>query len=343
MNTTNVLRKLLLAVLCSVLFQGCLEHTITTTVRPDGSCIRVIKVVADKDSILKFSFPLRRDGSWRLETRREEPQGKKGAKYITTATKEFNSIDALAKEYAADDSTGKVRVRIAGERRFRWFYTYTRYTETYDVSFPYARIPLASYMSDEEVRRYQNGENNDTLKSKADAWYERCQFEYVFTSLAAEVKALRDPVLTPEYFESQKENIARLFGNKEEQKKIKTAADVVVMLKQLLYTSAVEKLTEAIDRAMQSVTEKEERSAAVGDSYTNTVHMPGLILESTAPEIVGARVTWHTDFERLRLRPFEMSVESRVVNVWAFVSTGVVILLLIVLIVWIGVRRFRLR
>ena len=343
MNTTNVLRKMLLPVLCSVLFQGCLEHTVTTTVRPNGSCVRVIEVASDKDSVTRFSFPLRRDGSWKIETRREVAQGKKGAKYITTATKEFNSIDALTKEYAADVSTGKVRVHIAGEHRFRWFYTYTRYTETYDVSFPYARIPLASYMSDEEVRRYQNGENNDTLKSKADAWYDRCQFEYVFTLLAAEVKALRDPVLTWEYFESQKEKIARLFGDKEKQKKMKTAADAAKMLQQLLRTSAAEKLTNAIDRAMQLVMEKEERHAAVGDSYTNTVHMPGLILESNAPEIVGAKATWHTDFERLRLRPFEMSVESRMVNVWSFVLTGVVILVLIVLIVWVGVRRFRLR
>ena len=91
------------------------------------------------------------------------------------------------------------------------------------------------------------------------------------------------------------------------------------------------------------MSEKEERSAAAGDSYANTVHMPGLILESNAPEIVGTQATWHTDFERLRLRPFEMSVESRVVNVWAFVFTGIVILVLIVLLVWIGVRRYRLR
>jgi len=343
MNTTNVLRKLLLAVICSVLFQGCLEHTITTTVRPNGSCVRVISVASDKDSVMRFSFPLRRDGSWKIETRREEAQGKKGAKYITTATKEFNSIDALAKEYAAEDSTGKVHVHIAGERRFRWFYTYTRYAETYDISFPYERLPLAAYMTEEEARRYQNGENNDTLKSKADAWYDRCQFEYVFTLLAAEVKMLRDPVLTPEYFESQKEKIARLFGNKEKQKKMKTAADAAKMLQQLLHTSAVEKLTNAIDRAMQLMMEKEERDAAVGDNYTNTVHMPGLILESNAPEIVGAKATWHTDFDRLRLRPFEMSVESRTVNVWAFVFTGVVILVLMVLMVWIGIRRFRLR
>lgn len=343
MNAKNGVGKLLFGMLCLVFFPGCLEHTITTTVRSDGSCVRTIEVASDKDSVTKFSFPLRRDGSWKIEKRKEEPQGKKAAKFITTAVKEFNSIDALAKEYVVVDSTDKVLVRVSGERRFRWFYTYTRYAETYDVFFPYVRIPLAPYMSDDEVRRYQNGENNDTLKSKADAWYDRCQFEFVFTLLAVEVKLLRDPVLTPEYFESQKGNIARLFGNKEEQKKIKTAADAAVMLEQLLHTGAAWKLTNAIDRAMQLMMEKEERGAAVGDSYTNAVQMPGLILESNAPEIVGVRATWHTDFERLRLRPFEMNVESRVVNVWAYIITGIVVLLLISVIVWIGVRRFRLR
>lgn len=343
MKNKNIFGKLLFGVICVIVFPGCLEHTITTTVRSDGSCLRIVKVSSEKDSIKNISFPLRRDGSWKIERRKEEAQGKKAAKFIITAAKEFNSVEALAKEYAVADSTDKVLVHISGERRFRWFYTYTRYAETYDVFFPYVRLPLAAYMTEEEVRRYQNGEINDTLKRKADAWYDRCQFEYVFEILATEVKVLHDPVLTPEYFESQKEKIARFVGDKEEQKKMKTAADAAVMLQQLLHASAAEKLTNAIDRAMQSVMEKEEHSMAVGDNYTTTVHMPGLILESNAPELVGTQATWHTDFERLRLRPFIMSVESRMVNMWAFVLTGLIALVLIGLIVWLEVRRLRMR
>jgi len=63
-----------------------------------------------------------------------------------------------------------------------------------------------------------------------------------------------------------------------------------------------------------------------GETFTNTVVMPGIVLETGAPEVKGSTVSWKFERNRLSLHDYEMRVESRTVNVWAIVVTGILVL-----------------
>ena len=59
--------------------------------------------------------------------------------------------------------------------------------------------------------------------------------------------------------------------------------------------------------------------------------MPGLVLETGAPEVKGASVSWKFSPDNLKLHDYEMRVESRTVNVWAMAVTAVLALGLLAL------------
>jgi hypothetical protein len=73
-------------------------------------------------------------------------------------------------------------------------------------------------------------------------------------------------------------------------------------------------------------------------NYTQTVEMPGLITETNSLSLKGNQVKWEVDPMSFLLTDYSMYVESRVVNYWMFVLTGIVVLSLIILLV---IRSYR--
>ena len=67
--------------------------------------------------------------------------------------------------------------------------------------------------------------------------------------------------------------------------------------------------------------------------------MPGIITETNSTNLIGNRVSWEVEADSFLLRDKVMMVESRVVNYWAFILTGLVVFGLLVLIVLKGFRR----
>jgi hypothetical protein len=338
MNTERILFTIACAIVI-VTTPGCLEHKITTTVNADGSCERKIAVQSDNDSLPALSYPLQRDGSWNIEKGRPDTAVSTKKKYSITATKRFQSVEDLNKEYEGSPDSKKLQVSVSCVRRFRWFYTYLRYTETYQVHFPYVRLPFAPYLTEDEVRRYQNGEKSDTLEKKAKAWYQHCLFEDFYSQITDAANRLGDSSMTVALLNSHREAIYdSLIG---QEKGGGSTDDVINQLLAILKTKAVQRLRAVIDSASRSITEKEGASIQGGDDYNNAVIMPGLILETNTVDISGNKATWRTSSDRLKLRPFEMSVESRIVNTWAFVVTGIGLLLLVVGITVLGYRAKR--
>ena len=58
--------------------------------------------------------------------------------------------------------------------------------------------------------------------------------------------------------------------------------------------------------------------------------MPGLITETNSYQLVGNQVKWRIKDHTIFFEDYEMYVESRVVNYWAFVVSGIVVLLLLI-------------
>ena len=74
------------------------------------------------------------------------------------------------------------------------------------------------------------------------------------------------------------------------------------------------------------------------DAYNQVVEFPGILTETNSISPIGNTVSWKVDPMVFLLEDYTMYGESRIVNYWGFVVTGVVILLLIVLLV---IKAFR--
>ena len=78
-----------------------------------------------------------------------------------------------------------------------------------------------------------------------------------------------------------------------------------------------------------------------GESFTNAVVLPGILLETNAPDVKGSAASWKFNVDQLQLRDFEMRARSRVVNEWVIAVTGAVVLVLLVLLVLSLIRLAR--
>ena len=73
-------------------------------------------------------------------------------------------------------------------------------------------------------------------------------------------------------------------------------------------------------------TKRMEVSDRAEGEYVNTVVMPGVIIATNASEVRGTTVVWRFTHEHLALMDYPMHVESRVINLWAIIVTGLVVL-----------------
>jgi len=67
--------------------------------------------------------------------------------------------------------------------------------------------------------------------------------------------------------------------------------------------------------------------------------MPGLITGTNSAMLAGNQVAWDLFPMAFLLEDYTMEVESRVLNVWAFVLSGLVILALVSLLIFKSVKK----
>jgi hypothetical protein len=348
MKTTRFKSHYFVAVTAMMLWGCGDEITTTTTVKNDGSCERIIEVRSSSDSVAGYSMPIPQTAGWSKTVRKDEAKEKQQQSgLIVTLSKTYHSVEEMAAEYALLDFPSKIKVGMIPDGRFRWFFTYITYCEQYDIRYPFIKVPVSRYLTDDEVRRYQNGEKNDTLSKKVKEWENASIFEEVYEPLVRAVDTLGDSRLTSRLLlEKKSEMFARFMEKdttqvtkkKKEKKHRDEIGEILTEMASILKTDAIWKLRPVLDSAANLVMKKMERSPHGSDTYTNSVVMPGLIVYSNAPSIAGNKSTWTVVSGNLNLRPYDMIVTSRIVNTWAFFVTGFVVFALLSMMVVLSVK-----
>ncbi len=318
------------AVVLLLTMSGCNEsYTVVTSLFADGSCDRIITVTADSGKVPDVAFPLPIDSSWEISWKAPK---QKGEKYLFTARKHFVSVDSLSREYARMTDSNKIKITIIVEKEFRWFYTYFTYKENYEAFNPFRLIPIAQFMTEDEVHRYLAGERSDSLKKKREAWEERNMFEEYYRGLVEAAHKMNNPSLPVSLIEAKKEDLfAHLMSSKNDDVAKETAV--------ALGTPVVLKLGKELKALVDGIVRRSEVASRADGDYVSTVVMPGTLLDTNAEEVKGNSVVWRFSDEHLGLADFEMHVQSRSVNVWALAVTGSIVLALIIFPVVIRLRR----
>ena len=323
------------AVLCC-LFAGCLDQETTTTVNTDGTCERRIVVVS-----LQSPFPLHVDATWDT-TRATVGTEADSVKYVLKKT--FASFEDLAKEYRHSGDNSHFGVRVSLEKQFRWFFTYFDYHEAYEKFTRDTLVPPEGFLTTDEMARYTYGDTSKALIDKVEQWHNRNLFEIVFGHARAAASVLPDSSATLAAMDAHKDafyhslfenvnGIPQIVGKDGEidQAGLDSLARLASRMLVIKVSPALRTaFGEGVKAAFRHSFSPESK---MGWSFTNIVSLPGTMLGTNAGQIKNGTVTWKLDMDRLSFIDYEMHAESRMVNTWPIVVTGLVLAGLVVALV----------
>jgi hypothetical protein len=229
-----------------------------------------------------------------------------------------------------------MKINVGIDKRFEWFYTYITYKETYDVDYPFRKIPITSILQKSEIESYLHGVENDSLKKRVDKWFMRNIFEDFFDSTVSCIQKRKDILFSTSKLIEKKELIYDVTMNDSGPK---NANDLVRLLNNVLKTTAFNSIRDELDKIWKNIEAKSERLSRADASYSNYTEMPGLILDTNSDKIEGSRITWKFTADQLKIGKYEMHAESRVTNVWAFIITGIFGVLVLIVIVMMVKRK----
>jgi len=345
MKTRQILIILFVAVL---IISGCREISVTTQVHGDGSFTRIIRITGDSSSVFEGNLPYPVDSTWEQVLLKDTSGGlKDGEDYILTYTKRFEGGEELMTQIMQDTSWRKQLGRqITVTSRFGFFYSFLTFRETFQAMNPFTFLPYEEYLGPDDLLWLtgQKTVNSPSDSSRFDAVEEKAE-TYIVASATAEleqiledgIKRLNDPSLLPEEVTRFHDSIQRFV----EEWEFDQPEKLIDYFRDWTGNPAIYNLLKLNPPLLGDFTKKVSafNNLILLETYPETVEMPGLITETNSMMLKGNQVSWEIQPLTLMFQPYEMVVESRVVNKWAFVVTGIILLLLIFVLIVKAVKK----
>ena len=335
MKRIVLIPKILLITLLLFSLNGCLDIYFKTQVHPNGNIDKTIILEGDSTSVLDSYVPAVRDPSWESEWEVIEDD-----KHRLTLTRSFKNFKDFNITMNPDDSLPKIRINSALTRKFRWFFSYIEYTEFLMPNNPFNRLDWRDYLTQDEVELIAMDEEEreedlrfyDDLYSETENNFEkylyRSGFEEFYHYFKKAAENSPESGVTVELLEEKKEEIYdSLFskGNLED------TDDFLEHFSAVLDSTGVEIIVENNQEFIKYFDAKIDFfNECLDDNYYFSIKMPGLLIDTNSEQIEGSTLSWEVDFFDFYFSGLEMTAESRVINVWAFVVAGVIILSLLV-------------
>ena len=334
MKTQHIIYIFLVTLL---IISGCREITVTTKVNKNGTFTRMIKITGDSSSVFKPDLPYPIDETW-VKTVIKDTTDK--GDYILTYTKSFKNSDLLNNELNTDTSwRKKLDRKITIDKQFGFFYSYITYCETYKAVNPFKKLNYPNYLTPNEMlylsgNRIQITASDSAMEKKVSDRFERFLIEAIANEIIITmedgIKKLNDPQLNPDNVTLYRDSIENKLDDYYEN------MDVYIdFYREWTGNESVNKLKTLEPQLFGKLNEKISflLNAVFMDEYSQTVEMPGLITETNSILVTGNKVSWKVNGDKIIFHDYEMKVESRVVNRWAFIVSGIILLLGLILLI----------
>jgi hypothetical protein len=342
MKTQNIILSLI--VLLLLVFSACREVTVTTKVNPDGSFTRIITVTGDSSDVFKKDLPFPVDETWEPKSSKDPSDS---TKYILTYTKSFRNSIELDKEIKSDTGSYRNLERaISVTKSFRFFFSYLNFKEVYKSANPFSRLDYRDYLTEEDIR-WSSGlkipvSAADSISKKES---EDKAMAFLVASAAAEVESimqngidrLNDPLLNPVDVSIYHDSLCKKIDNSN----YPDSVNFIDFYREWSGNEAFSQLHNLKPPLFEDFTKKWALVDTISgiESYTEEVEMPGLITGTNSSMLSGNQVRWEFESISVLVRDYEMYVESRVINYWAFVLAGCILLALLIMLTVKAVRR----
>jgi hypothetical protein len=379
MKTLKNLVKTAICIGFLFIIHSCLDYHVTTTVHPDGSIDRVIKVFRnDSGSFDSGSMYIPDGEGWTRTTEWEtkiENETDTIEKFVLTAKKHFKNYRELNSDLSGDSlKPGDIRIETNLEKKFRWFYTDMRFTENYKKCFPFDHFPLNDFMSESEIEFSLNSDsflyspekesfvkissfeqipeltNQDSIKAeeiekklevKFNKWMAKNAYEEFSQIVSASLRDTNQEM--EEKFQELRDSIYHLVNF---EKLMNSREDEFI---ELSFFTVANLLGIEPDNIYSS--KKDEFDLffeklryiykPADDYFVNTILMPGELLSSNAPKIEENICTWEINFEKFFIEDYEMFTESRITNSWAIITSILGASILVIFLLSLSFRKKR--
>ena len=333
MKTKHVIYCLLFLLIA---FSSCREITVKTKINNNGSFTRIVTIRGDSSDLYKPGLPYPIDSSWESHIL---PDTSEADKFILTYSKTYANNELLKAEIENDTSWKKqLNRKIEIKKRFGLFYSYVSFKEFYPAANPFTKLDYRNYLTNADLNILQ--ENYVAVTKQDSLLLEKAEDkmdDYLLQSISLEIRDLLkkgilqvnnknlDTGLVEVYRDSinikindwEYENPQEFIGYMKEWTN-NPAFDDLYKIEPPLFEGQYQKflfITKLIEM----------------EGFTNEVELPGLITSTNSTQVKGNQIRWKVDADSFLVRDYEMTAESRVVNKFGFIATGVILLLFVLI------------
>ena len=321
-----------------IFLSSCREISVSTIVNEDGSFTRIITITNDSDMPGEQDLPYPVDETWE---RSEDRDTTGGGVFTVTYTKTYENSDLLNVELEQDTGMLKVLNRnITVDKRFWFFNTYLVFEETWKSANPFNQLDYSDYLSEEDHLWISGHKlavtDSDSIKLEEA---EKKMENYLKESLSFVISNELIKGLEALHLSELKGEVSDLYHDSIlvhlESWDFDSSSEFIDLL--ALWNGKPEILDmhtnntllfDQIDKDIELL-----EGILMMESFQSYVEMPGIITETNSSSFKGNQVSWTISGESFLLKDNTMIVESRIVNTWAYIVSGIVLLILIVLLV----------
>lgn len=304
-------------------------------VRKDGSVERKVILTYHKDEFDLSDCQVPVDSTWNI-TKSYDVSEDGDTTYSLTAKKEFESVDMVNKLYDEYEGSNPLMNREARFRKkFRWFNTVYRYTETVERAL--MGVAPEDFFSNQELDYFYMPEKlidallegpdstriketvTDPLDKKEEEWFSKSLVRAFVVKLVDTTSVSPDiKVDTSKLFAKEEDLSYSMFEDMQEQQ----------LVDSLLGEGFYENNRTLIDTLLSDV-EDEFLVALETDSYLVQTFMPGELTSTNGYIDKDGNILWEVKGEVFLSSDFNMWAESKTVNSWTWIITGAFLLFVV--------------
>ena len=262
-----------------------------------------------------------------------------------TFRKDYESVEEMPMPILHEGKVLKSKPRF--EKKFKWFYTKYTYTETFEGFKDKLPIPIDQITGKDTVSYWFTGspdiigrnitgaevaEKIEVVKNKVNRWVDDNITQIVFTAIADQYDSIKSAPLTKEEFINSCDSFKAFLFNSD---KHYFAGDLNFkpneVFKDFYKTDAYDIFFDDDNPSSKLVSSKVMEFIRLFDwEISYTIQMPGLICaDRQMAEICENKVLFTISGEKLLAGDYTISVTTRKTNTWAFLVTGIIIVIAI--------------
>lgn len=334
----NTLPLLILSLLILLTLASCeFDIATETTVYPDGSLDKTI-AVEKTDSATNFLFNVSTWGKSILEKERtpapinsSKSLSKKEFDTFTSFHKKFGSVEEVNTELSVLSDT-LLQVTSQFEKKFRWFYTYITFSETYH-KLNKMKLNPQDYFTQEDTTFINRLPAEGQKISKADELYLKLLHDKIFDEYGE--KALYDEwvelalivVNTQSGIDSLKKhtNDFREALEKIDEKKVDEDKLLLATLDSFKISIDHSKVAE-FQKSQQKFWKKMGFISTASDGkFVNRINLPWDVVKTNADSVSGNSLFWAPPTIKFLLKDYTMYGECRKLNWWAVIVSLLIV------------------